>query len=240
MPSPAGQTHSVGSMPVEERDRFCEDLADGLHAMAQPLTILRSALEVLTLRHGTGIDQRRYLDMSAEQVKRTCDLFSCLQDLVSARMIDAERATVDPWELMAPIIEDKRSVLQATGVEIAVARPGPWEPVFGDAERTKQALSAVLTVAGAFSSRGDVIELLAFHRNGFFELTVHNRRRHGKQMNSSDRLSLSVAEANVLSQYGRFHCAEDPFCVAVALPVQDLGAVKSDLAFTSTRAEQLH
>ena len=52
------------------------ELADGLHAMAQPLTILRGAMCALTLREEMEPANRRYLDMSAKQVDRLCDLMA--------------------------------------------------------------------------------------------------------------------------------------------------------------------
>jgi hypothetical protein len=41
-------------------------------------------------------------------------------------------------------------------------------------------------------------------------------------MDSSHRLSLAVAEANILSQHGRYALIEDPFRVSLALPVEEL------------------
>lgn len=238
MPRDAVDNSASAGVQFDEFQRFYTDLANGLHAMAQPLTILRSALEILTLPREAPIDQRHYLEISAKQVQRTCGLFSDLQDLVTARLIDAERSRLDLWQLVTPILEDQRTALLASGVAIAVARHHELKPVYGDAGRTEQAITAALRAAASFSARGDVIELLSSDARGYVEFTVQNTRRHGMRMNSSDRLSLSVAEINILSQHGRYQFVEDPFCVSLALPVEDLGPVKS--AVPSVHRQQYH
>lgn len=173
-------------------------------------------------------------------MERTCQLLSCVQDLVIARLIEAQRVQFDLWELLAPMIQDQRILLQSAGVGIAVAQAEPWEPIVGDEERTKQALKAVLKLAASVSSRGDVIELHSSHPNGFAELTLQNTRSHGKRMNSSQRLNLSLAEVNILSQHGRYHFAEDPFRVSLALPMQDLGPVRGEMVLCNSNTNWFH
>jgi hypothetical protein len=71
---------------VDERARLCGDIADGLHALAQPLTILRGALGALALRERIAPQNSRYLDMSTRQIERMCDLISRIQ-----KRLDLER-----------------------------------------------------------------------------------------------------------------------------------------------------
>lgn len=223
IPMPMRSAGSVAAPEAvdPEQARFYADLVNGLHAMAQPLTILRSAIEVLALPQAAAIDQRRYLEISAKQVARTCGMFASLQDLVEVRIIEAQQARFDLWELLSPLVEDQRRLFLTAGIGIAAARSGPWAASWGDAGRTEQALLALLKTAGSVSASGDVIELRAELADGFVELTLENTRKHGKRIDSSDRLSLSVAEANILSQNGRYAVIEDPFRVSLALPIEE-------------------
>ncbi len=218
----ATETDKPAEMPQDSQEFYAE-IVNGLHAIAQPLTILRAAMEVLALPERAGVDHRRYLDISAKQVERTCDLFSCLQDLVAAKLNEAQVVRFDLWELLSPMIETRRALLQASGIGIVVARHDPQELVVGDAERTEQAVAEVLKMAESVSSRGDVIELHSSRAHGFCELTLQNTRGHGKRISSTDRLGLSLAAMNIISQHGKYHFEEDPFCVSVALPVQEYG-----------------
>jgi hypothetical protein len=84
-----------------------------------------------------------------------------------------------------------------------------------------QAISSALKIAASVSSPGDVVELLAKARNGFVELILQNSRINSRPLNSSERLSLALAEANIRSQQGKYDCVEDPLRVFIALPLQD-------------------
>jgi hypothetical protein len=222
-PSGTAGAEEQASILLDDSQKLLVDIVNGLHAIAQPLTILRAAIEVLSLPEGGAVDHRRYVGISARQIERTCNLFSCLQDLVTASLREAQQVKFDLWELLGPMIEDRRVLLQASGIGLVVARQDPSEPIVGDAERTEQTIAEVLTLAASLSSRGDVIELHGSRRGGFCELTLQNTRGHGKRISSSDRLSLSLACANIVSQQGKYQLAEDPFCVSLALPVQESG-----------------
>jgi hypothetical protein len=80
----------------EEVDRFYAGLSAGLHALAQPLTILRSSIAAAG---ADGIElskQRRYLDISKSEVERVCELFGSLQELMIAAQSRAEQGLFDP------------------------------------------------------------------------------------------------------------------------------------------------
>lgn len=204
-------------------DPFCADLVNGLHALAQPLSVLRAASEILVLPRMQGVDQRHYIETWCAQVERACTLFGSVQDLMATQLTAADRVRFDMWELLAPMIDDQRALLHSTGVGIAVSNTAPWVPVWGDAARTAHALGAVLKMAATLASRGDVIELHGWCDAGSMQLRFQNTRRHGRKMSSSDRLSLSLAAANITSQHGTYDVAEDPFCFCLALPVEDRG-----------------
>jgi signal transduction histidine kinase len=205
----------------DELGRFCATMSQGLHALAQPLTIVRSAVAALSAPGVSAQDQRRYMELSAQHVERTCGLFECLQELVIASQIDADCEPLEFSEAIANAIEDRDAALQASGIKLRIVMPDILPQVHGDATRTQQALSAALNIAATISSPGDVVELLATHRNGFVELNLQNDRIHGRAMNSLQRLTLALAEVNIRSQQGKYECAEDPLRVFIALPLQD-------------------
>ena len=208
----------------DDSGKFYADLANGLHAMAQPLTILRAAIEVLNLPPGAAIDPGRYLEISAAQVERTCRLFTNVQDLVTARNIAAVRTGFDLAALIGPLIEDRRILWQASGVAIAVARQQTATPILGDDSRTRQALAAILEIASELAVRGDVIELQISRAGSSVQLAIENTRPHGRRLEASMRLSLALAEANILSQEGTYEFVFDPFRVCLTLPIDELAA----------------
>jgi len=231
--SPAGEA----GLRMDAPDRFHADLLNGLHALAQPLSVLRAASEAMTLLGKQGIDQGRYVAEFCAQAERACELFTSVQNLVATTLTEAGRARFDLWELLAPVIDDQRVLLESSGVGLAVANQAQWVPICGDAQRTARALAAVMKMAGAVASRGDVIELHASRDPGFLQLCFQNTRRHGKKMSSTDRLTLSLAAASITSQNGTYAFAEDPFCFSLALPLDDHGSGEYR---TATCADRTH
>lgn len=205
----------------DELGRLCASMSQGLHALAQPLTIVRSAVTALAAPGVTAVDQRRYVELSTLHVERTCGLFECLQDLVIASQTEADCVPIDLSEVLADVVQDRKAVLEASGAEFRFVMPDSLPLVQGDVARTAQALSAALKIAASVSSPGDLVEFLVTPRNGFVELALQNRRVHGRRPDSSERLSLALAEANIRSQHGEYEFDEDPFRVSLALPLQD-------------------
>ncbi|MGA7108919.1 MAG: hypothetical protein WBV28_18590 [Terracidiphilus sp.] len=226
-------------MPEDIPNRMCAsgdrpspllaDLANGLHAMAQPLTILRGALGALTLTNATSPDQQRYLDMSTKQLERTCALLSNLQSLLDVALFEADCTTVDLWEVVVPVLEDLETALQDKGIRIEAAKPDQVLIGMIDAGRTEQALRAALETAAAASSRDDVIFLNILPRPGFIDLVVHTHST-GKHLNSSDRLNLSLVEASIRSQQGIVECSEDPFRITLKIPAPIAASDEADFA----------
>jgi hypothetical protein len=211
----------VSSVAEEEaRTRFFANMSAGLHAMAQPLTILRSSIPASAAQGNDPIKQQRYLALSSQQIERACNLFDSLQELVIASQIEADSAPIDFVGLLAGVVDDQQAVLQAYGVEFRMADPCGLPNVLGDAARTRQALSAALKLAASIAVAGDVVELLAFAAGGYVESIIRNSRVQARSLNSSERLSLSLAQTNMLSQRGKFEYAEGPFCMRIALPIE--------------------
>ncbi len=83
----------VASDQVDGRGGLLADIDDGLHALAQPLTILRGALGALALRERIAPQNSRYLEMSMRQIERMCDLISDIQKRLDAERPEGRSAT---------------------------------------------------------------------------------------------------------------------------------------------------
>jgi hypothetical protein len=80
---------------------LCRELDQGLHALAQPLTILRGALGALTMRDAVPAQAAsRYLELSNTQVERLCSLLSGLQNL-----LDGVRSAPTCTEIKLPLLD---------------------------------------------------------------------------------------------------------------------------------------
>ena len=103
---PSNHALEVGASVVDA-DSYawvCRELDEGLHAMAQPLTILRGALGALTMRGGLSPQAAsRYLEMSNTQVERLCNLLSGLHNL-----LDGVRTEPACAEIELPHLREER------------------------------------------------------------------------------------------------------------------------------------
>ncbi len=79
------QTHLIDTGTVVE-------LAEGLHAMAQPLTVLRGAAGALRLSSTVTVQDRRYVEMCDAQAERLCTMLASLRDLLDAAQAHATEA----------------------------------------------------------------------------------------------------------------------------------------------------
>ncbi len=215
----AGLTAAFTDEFEEEQGWFCAELADGLHAMAQPLTILRSAIAMLSVAKEHSSDQRRFVDLSVSQIDRTCSLFTSVQDLVALGLEAASQVPVHFRVLLSRMMEERMSDYQQAGVKLVVECSESLPPIFGDPQRTERAIAGLLEVSLSVSSQGDTVEMNVIQSNDFIVAFVTAEQGHGRSMNSSERLNLSLIKANVLTQRGRFRFTEEPFCVTLALPV---------------------
>jgi signal transduction histidine kinase len=194
--------------PNREDEQFFAEVADGLHALAQPLSILRSAIELIALsQHDNG----RYLNVAAQQMERTAKIFSSLQHLVSARLDPARCGEMDLCELVQPIVADWKPSLDAFGIELACDVPELPLMAIGDPQRAEQTITAVLEAAASNSARGDRIDLKLNASESAIECTVESTRRSAQRVNSAGRLSLALARWCMASQQGEFEFREDPF-----------------------------
>ncbi len=203
---------------LEEHEQFCAEVADGLHTLAQPLTILRSAIAMLARANDDGIDGRRYVEMSMRQIERTCQLFSSVQELLSAKMVPADLEPINIGQLMTRIADDCSHSLHERDIKLAAIYPTSLGNILGDLQRTEKAISAMLETAISISSAGDVVKVDASPSDGFLEISIESTCRLDNTLKSFDRLNLSLARTYILSQQGQYQFTEEPFRISLALP----------------------
>jgi hypothetical protein len=225
MPNDTVDRDTLDAAAGDKLDRFYADLANGLHALAQPLTILQSTVGASSTPGCTTDRQQHYRDVSLQQVERACNIYWGLQNLVVANQAAADRTSYDLSHVLAPLLEDQQAVLTASGIELSVSPSFGGKVMHGDASRTLQAIQESFKIAASRSSPGDVIELKSAISDGRVELSIANSRLYGKVLNSLDRLNMAVAETNIRSQQGDYSYSDDPFRVVICLPIQCAGSL---------------
>jgi hypothetical protein len=209
--------------PGEELARITGQFADGLHALAQPLTILRSALAASTMPQLSLADRSRYLETSAAQIENACLVFHQLRELVAVQQDPAQRERIDTALLLHHFCEAERPALLEAGVNLTMVCPDRVPDFVGDMDRMLQALFAAVQVASRHALPGDIIELRASSGSGWVEISVVKSGGLASSLKSGERLTLAIAEANVRSQQGSYDFQEAPWRIAFTLPAYGAG-----------------
>lgn len=195
-------------------------LSNGMHAMAQPLTVLRGVLGAWKLRGSMKAESDRYIEMSARQVERIGELLSCMQDVLDAAEGEPKRARMDIDELIGLVLEGMDS--DPREWKGSIVRVGLSGPIYmhGDAERTERALRAAVRVLVSSSHTGGTIWVSVQPLEGQVEVKVEQKAALGKALGFAERLNLSLVETNIRAQGGTYKCVDDPFCISFTLPAE--------------------
>jgi len=208
-------------MECDLKARLCEDFAFTLHAMAQPLTVLRGALGALSLQGASASDANRYVELSNAQVERLCSLMSGMSMLLDGHQTEAICAPTKLEELIAAATETGDGDLRRFSLRISVPKVDHTIQILADPARAEDAIGAVLAAISTASTHGDEIYLTVELRDGFADVIVHAMRANEAKLTSIDRLRLMVAEASVRSQRGVFEFSPDPLRVSLKFPLHD-------------------
>ncbi len=195
---------------------LCSELSRGLHAAAQPLTILRASLD----KHQTyemSVDELRELaENSAAEVERVCTLFSFLQGLVSTESVEPQLVARPILPLIADVADGVNRLFERDGILLKSSMPETCYPVMMDKARTHQALSLVLLIAHKLSRAQDVVELIVSSSlSNSVRVTVQNLDVNLNAMSAEASLSRALAEAKIRSQLASFSWSLQPFSVHI-------------------------
>ncbi len=203
--------------PRSASEILCSNLAQGMHAAVQPLTVLVASLSK-DLTDGMGADELRELAASsAVQVQRVCTLFGCLQELVIAENIQPRLSPTPILPLLDQLADGVNLLFQHDGISFSATVPDTCRTALIDRARTLEALSRVLLIAHAVSTSRDTVELIASSSADGVRIVVRNLNSSIDLLNAEESLSIAVAEANMRSQHAGFSWSLRPFSVQIQL-----------------------
>ena len=205
-------------------------LANSLHAMAQPLTVLRGAMGAWKLRSSVAEECDRYIEISEKQVDRMSELLTCMRDVLEMTGGELKLSRIDIGELMGRVLEGMCSELREW--KGAIVRVGPTDPIYldGDTDRTERALRAAIRALVSTSPPGGMIWVSVRPGERQVEVKVEQKAAHGKILSFAERLNLSLVEANILSQGGSYESVEDPLRISFTLPAHSSESLAPGLA----------
>jgi signal transduction histidine kinase len=207
------------STSKSESEILFSNLSDGLHATAQPLTILRASLSEAQIDPMSRDELRELAVRSSVEVERVCTLFRCLQQILNIGRFKPNLSATPILPLIADVAGGVDLVFERDGMFLSSIVPETCQPVQIDPARTHQALSIVLLIAHRVSQAQDTIELFASSPSArVVRIVVRNRTSNVDTVDSQMHLSMALAEANIRSQRASFSWRLKPFKVQIELP----------------------
>jgi hypothetical protein len=206
------------SPPSPALEILCSNLSHGIHAAAQPLTIL---LASLSKAHTDGMSTEELRELTAsssEEVQRVCTLFSYLQELVVAESIKPKLSATAILPLLASAVEGVQLLFHQQGILLSSTVPATCPLVLINGPRTLRALSSVLLTIHALSRARDHVEMTASTSAHGMQIAIRNSNLSLASTSAEARLSMAAAEANIRSQQAGFVFSQRPFQVLIDLP----------------------
>jgi hypothetical protein len=200
------------------RPVFWSNLSRGIHAAAQPLTILRASLGKEQTDRMSLIELRELAASSAREVERVCIYFSFLQQFVISESVKPQLSPMPIEPLVAYATDGVKLLFGRDGMFLTSMVEDGCQPVLVNRARTLQALSSVLLVAHGVSQVQDTIEVIASSSSPHgVKIIVRNANSQIETINEEARLSMALAEANMRSQHARLSWSLKPFSVQIEL-----------------------
>jgi hypothetical protein len=203
--------------PDARLEALCANLSAGLHAAAQPLTILRASMGLDQATQMSCEELRKLVANSAREVERVCALFSVLQQFVQTENTQPSLTESPIKPLIVHVVEGVNLLFERDGMSLVVVGPESCGAVLVDRARVLQAFSTILLRAHALSSPSDTVEFTWSDSASSVHLAIQNARLHVEGMSAETRLGFALAEAAVRSMQGKLSWSLQPFNVQIEL-----------------------
>ena len=192
------------------------NLSKGLHAAAQPLTILRASLGIGLARSLSLSELRELAASSYVEVERVCCLFDYLQQLVIVASTKPSLTAAPILPLVADAAEGVSILFEHDGMVLSSQLPDACDPVLIDSVRTLRALSSVLLIVHGLSYARDIVELIVSSSTpNSIRIIVRNQNLYVAALSEEASLSMAIADANIRSQHAGFSWNLKPFSVEI-------------------------
>jgi signal transduction histidine kinase/CheY-like chemotaxis protein len=149
---------------LEEADRRKDEfLAVLAHELRNPLTPIRSAVQILRREETPEADLRSARETIDRQVCQMTHLIDDLLDVsrISHGRIELRRERVELAEVVRSALETSRPLVESSGHRLDVELPPGPIPLEGDPTRLAQVFSNLLNNAAKYTERGGQIRLTA-------------------------------------------------------------------------------
>jgi signal transduction histidine kinase len=203
-------------------------LSEGMHTMAQPLTVLRATLEIAAGNACSVSHYQHAIDSSLAEITRISEAMGFVQELVRIARDAPEPSAMDLAAVVATVEEDLKCVLETAGIALEIDLRDDLPKVAASPSRVRQCLFYLMQHAVRACRSGGTIELAAQQMKREVHLVLRKWSSEPPRRESSDWEhglwgnvipSLMLAEALATGQEGRLEWQAEPFAACLSLPI---------------------
>ena len=216
----------VSSSPEVQLSSFSTDLLLGMHAMAQPLTLLQSHF-YLAQAGIVGSQSKQLTLYAAAGAEHLCLLFRLMQELMLVQSVAANSSAISLELVIASLREDAEAIFAGTGARLAVESGWP-QALAIDPARTRQALISMVHMLKEEAPPRSVVSCQVTQAGAWIDLLFRlssaegpraESPRSGAAESEKAQLYAALARAGLVSQRGVFCTCAWPPTLAISLPV---------------------
>lgn len=196
----------------KQMDAFCSDLADGLHAVAQPLTIVQNELSPERIERLSEADLRQSISRSAVEMERVGSLFSILRQLIAIERFTPELEHLSSSDLIAESVDGVFRLFEERDIRLEIKPEGSYS-VMAHRKRALQSLSVSLLAACALSKPGHMVEIGARRSSQAVSIDIQNPLLSLNHLDAHNKLIIAMVESSIRSQRGKLVHELRPFAV---------------------------
>ncbi len=203
-------------------------LSEGMHSMAQPLTVLRATLEVASGNASCISHYQRAIDSSLVEVSRVVETMGFVQELVRIARDIKPPEPVSVGTVISQVVEDLRCVLDDAEVSLKLGVPPDTPAVLALPSGLRQCLFHLVQQAQSEADRGDVIDLYAHSDTHEMNIVICRKSRRlptpeprsrGACRFAPEARLMTLAEALAAAQNASLQWQAHPFVARLRLPV---------------------
>ena len=198
-----------------ERDDLYANVLMGLHAVSQPLTMLRASFWSEGLQAMTDAELREFVQCSAFEVERACALFDLTRELVNTECLQVNVSLCDLIAILRELSERAIPEYERDGISLRVLLPSGAPPIICDRVRTYKACATALALTRRVSRAGDTVLLSATASNDHMEIVLKNAALGPVALDAEAQLALALTKLVLKKQAASLTCESDPFCVSL-------------------------
>jgi C4-dicarboxylate-specific signal transduction histidine kinase len=225
--------------PIEQN--FLRKLADNVHELAQPLSIIQASLELSLLSSITAEQFQDVAEGALREVRRAVDCMQFIACLTRFQQPAGDVQEVSLRSALENVISDLQRTLDAAQVDVLFCRPKHDPTIRISPTRLRQMLFYVLQAVQGSSRPGDLVHIEIQKQAGYGVLWVE-QSRGGNDQRANDQSeaansfpvsdtiverALSLADTIVRNAGGRFRVTTNPLLVVADFPLGGEAAVEA-------------